>query len=67
MKEQLFSEYALHWAGGFMIIYTLTQLVVLKHPRFQFLSSIQKSVSVKVISLAGFVIAYVAVKFLLEA
>jgi hypothetical protein len=58
MKEQLFSQYALHWVGGFMLIYVLAQLLVSKHPRFQFLSAIQKSVVVKVIALLGFVTAY---------
>lgn len=64
MKEQLFSEYALHWAGGFLLIYVLAQLLVFKHSRFQFLSAIQKSVTVKVIALCGFVLAYLLVKLL---
>lgn len=64
MKEQLFNEYALYWAGGFMVIYVLTALVVSKHPRFQFLTPIQKSITIKVIALGGFALAYVVVKFL---
>jgi hypothetical protein len=64
MKEQIFSEYALHWAGGFMLIYVLAQLLVSRHSRFQFLSPIQKSVAVKVIALCGFVLAYLIVKLL---
>lgn len=66
MKEQLFSEYALHWAGGFMLIYVLAQLLVSKHARFQFFSPIQKSVAVKVIALIGFVVAYLVVKLLVS-
>ncbi len=66
MKEQLFSEYALHWAGGFMLIYVLAQLLVSKYSRFQFFSPIQKSVTVKVIALTGFVVAYLVVKLLVS-
>ncbi|HTF95809.1 MAG TPA: hypothetical protein VL995_06745 [Cellvibrio sp.] len=62
MKEQLFNEYALYWAGGFMVVYVLAQLLVSRHSRFQFLSPIQKSVTVKVIALCGFVLAYLAIK-----
>ncbi len=64
MKEQLFNEYALHWAGGFMLIYVLAQLLVSKHSRFQFLSPIQKSITVKVVSLSGFALAYLIVKLI---
>lgn len=64
MTEQLFNEYALHWAGGFLLIYVLAQLLVAKHSRFQFLSPIQKSVTVKIIAISGFALAYVIVKFL---
>lgn len=66
MKEQLFNEYALHWAGGFMLIYVLTQLLVSKHSRFQFLSPIQKSIAVKVIAIIGFGCAYLLVKWLVS-
>lgn len=66
MKEQLFNDYALHWAGGFMLIYVASQLLVSKHPRFQFLSPIQKSVAVKVIALVGFVLAYLIIKFVVS-
>jgi len=52
------NQYALYWAGGFMLIYVLAQLLVSKHPRFQFLSAIQKSVAVKLIALVGFMAAY---------
>ncbi|MCE3252773.1 MAG: hypothetical protein K0Q67_1793 [Cellvibrio sp.] len=64
MKSELFSQYALHWAGGFLLIYVLAQLLVAKHPRFQFLSAIQKSILVKLIAISGFGLAYVFVQFL---
>ncbi len=63
MKAELFNQYALHWAGGFLLIYVLAQLLVAKHPRFQFLSALQKSVLVKVIAIGGFGLAYVLVQF----
>lgn len=66
MKEQLFSQYALYWAGGFMLIYVLAQLLVSKHPRFQFLSVIQKSVAVKLIALVGFMAAYGFVRVFIQ-
>jgi hypothetical protein len=66
MKEQIFNDYAFHWAGGFMLIYVMSQLLVSKHPRFQFLSPIQKSVAVKIIALCGFVLAYLTVKFVVS-
>ncbi len=66
MKEQLFNEYALHWAGGFLLVYLLAQLLVSKYARFQFLSPIQKSIAVKVIALFGFVVAYLVVKLLVS-
>ncbi len=66
MNEQLFNDYALHWAGGFLCIYVLVQLLVSKHPRFQFLSPIQKSIAVKIIAISGFVLAYVIVKVLVS-
>ncbi len=64
MNEQLFNGYALHWAGGFLLIYVLTQLLVSKHSRFQLLSPIQKSIAVKIIAICGFVLAYIIVKAL---
>lgn len=65
MQTELFNQYALHWAGGFLLIYVLAQLLVSKHPRFQLLSPIQKSVLVKVIAIGGFGLAYVLVQFIL--
>jgi hypothetical protein len=65
MQAELFNQYALHWAGGFLLIYVLAQLLVTKHSRFQFLSAIQKSVLVKVIAIGGFGLAYVLVQFIL--
>lgn len=62
MKSEIFSQYALHWAGAFLLIYVLAQLLVAKHPRFQFLSPIQKSVLVKILALVGFGSAYLIVK-----
>lgn len=63
MKAELFSQYALHWAGGFMLVYVLAQLLVAKHSRFQFLSALQKSVLVKVFAISGFGLAYLLVHF----
>ena len=65
MKTELFNQYALHWAGGFLLIYIAAQLFVSKHPRFQFLSPIQKSVLVKVIAISCFGLAYVFVQFVI--
>jgi hypothetical protein len=65
MQAELFNQYALHWAGGFLLIYVLAQLLVTKHSHFQFLSAIQKSVLVKVIAIGGFGLAYVLVQFIL--
>ena len=64
MKAELFSQYALHWAAGFLVIYVLVQLLVAKHPRFQFLSALQKSVLVKVLAISGFGLAYVLMQYL---
>jgi hypothetical protein len=65
MQAELFNQYALHWAGGFLLIYVLAQLLVTKHSRFQFLSAIQKSVLVKVIAIGCFGLAYVLAQFIL--
>jgi hypothetical protein len=59
------NEYALHWAVGFLAIYLIAQLVVLKHPYFQTFSAVQKSITVKLLALIGFVVAYSAVRFLI--
>lgn len=64
MKAELFNQYALHWAGGFLLIYVLAQLLVSKHPRFQFLSALQKSLLVKVMAIGGFGLVYVLFQFL---
>ena len=65
MKSELFSQYALHWAGGFLLIYVLAQLLVAKHSLFQFLSPIQKSVMVKLIAISSFGLVYVVMQFIL--
>lgn len=59
MQAQLFNEYAMYFALGFLLIYVLAQLLVSKHPRFQAFSAIQKSVTVKALALLGFALAYV--------
>lgn len=65
MKEEMFNQYALHWAVGFLLIYVLVTLLVSKHPRFQSFTPIQRSVTVKVIAICGFALAYVVVKLLI--
>lgn len=62
MSEQLVSQYALHWAIGFLVVYVLMQLLIAKHPRFQAWSPMRKSLAVKVISLLGFIVLYGLVK-----
>ncbi len=64
MKAELFSQYALHWAAGFLVVYVLVQLLVAKHPRFQFLSAIQKSILVKVLAIGGFGLTYLITQLL---
>ena len=64
MQAELFSQYSLHWAGGFLLIYVLSQLLVSKYSRLQFLSAIQKSILVKVLAIGGFALAYLLVKLL---
>lgn len=66
MPVQLFNEYAIFFALGFLVIYVLAQLLVSKHPRFQALSAIQKSVTVKVIALSGFILVYVFLNLFVE-
>ncbi len=66
MQVQLFNEYAIFFALGFLVIYVLAQLLVSKHPRFQALSAIQKSVTVKVIALSGFILVYVFLNLFVE-
>ncbi|QEY12972.1 hypothetical protein [Cellvibrio sp. KY-YJ-3] len=66
MPVQLFNEYAIFFALGFLVIYVLAQLLVSKHPRFQALSAIQKSVTVKVIALSGFILVYVILNLFVE-
>jgi uncharacterized membrane protein (DUF485 family) len=66
MQVQLFNEYAIYFALGFLVIYVLAQLLVSKHPRFQALSAIQKSVTVKVIALSGFILVYVFLNLFVE-
>ena len=65
MNAELFNQYALHWAGGFLLVYVGAQLLVAKHHRFQFLSPIQKSVLVKVLAICGFGLVYVVVQLLM--
>jgi hypothetical protein len=62
MKTELFNQYAFYWAGAFLLIYVLVQLLVAKHPRFQFLSALQKSLLVKLMAILGFGLAYVLVQ-----
>lgn len=62
MKVELFNQYALYWAGGFLVVYVLSQLLVSKYSRFQFLSPIQKSLLVKVIAISAFALTYVLVQ-----
>ena len=64
MQTQLFHEYAIYFALGFLVIYVLAQLLVSNHPRFQAFTAIQKSVAVKVLALLGFILAYVSVTLL---
>lgn len=64
MNAELFNQYALHWAGGFLLIYVLAQLLVSKHPRFQFLSTLQKSLLVKVMAIGSFGLVYVLFQFI---
>jgi uncharacterized membrane protein (DUF485 family) len=59
MQAQFFNEYAAYLALGFLLIYILAQLLVSKHPRFQAFTAIQKSVTVKVLALGGFVVCYI--------
>lgn len=59
MQAQFFNEYAAYLALGFLLIYILAQLLVSKHPRFQTFTAIQKSVTVKVLALGGFVVCYI--------
>lgn len=58
----MFNQYALLWAGGFLLVYVVAQLAVSRLPLFQNYSAIQKSVTVKVIALLVFVLAYGVVK-----
>lgn len=58
----MFSQYALLWAGGFLLVYVVVQLAVSRLPLFQNYSAIQKSLTVKVIALLVFVLAYGVVK-----
>ena len=64
MKIELFNQYALYWAAGFLVVYVLSQLLVSKHPRFQSLSAIQKSLLVKVIAIGAFALTYIVVQVL---
>lgn len=59
MLNQLFNDYAAYLALGFLLIYVLAQLLVSKHPRFQQFTPIQKSVTVKLLALVGFTLAYI--------
>ncbi len=59
MPNQLFNDYAAYLALGFLLIYVLAQLLVSKHPRFQQFTPIQKSVTVKLLALVGFTLAYI--------
>ena len=54
----MFNEYALQWALGFLVIYLLAQLAVSKLSFFQSFSPIQKSITVKLLALLGFVVVY---------
>ncbi len=63
MATGIFSPYALYWVGGFALIYTVARLLVARHPRFQLLSDIQKSVLIKLIAIGSFSLAYAFVQF----
>lgn len=52
------NQYALYWALCFFVIYLLSQWMVLKHPVFGKLTQMQKSVTVKLLAVIGFVVAY---------
>lgn len=54
----MFNDYAFQWALGFFAIYLIAQFVVSKHPFFQTFSQIQKSITVKLLALIGFVVVY---------
>lgn len=54
----MLNDNALMWAISFLLVYALAQLVVSKHPRFASFSPMQKSISVKILAIAGFCLAY---------
>lgn len=58
----MFNDQALMWALGFLVIYVGAQLWVSRHPRFAGYSPVKKSLTVKVIALVGFTLAYVLVR-----
>jgi len=52
------NDNALVWAISFLLVYALAQLLVSKHPRFASFSPMQKSISVKILAIGGFSLAY---------
>ncbi len=58
--EKLFADsHTYAWAIGFIAVYVVAQLLVSYHPRFKTMEPIKRSISVKVIALATFVLLYV--------
>lgn len=58
----MFNDQAMIWAISFLVVYVAAQVFVARHPRFASYSPIKRSLAVKVISLAGFTLAYVFVQ-----
>ena len=62
MNDGFFDQYALYWVGGFILIYTLCQLLVSKHSRFASLSDVHKKIAVKFLAIGSFTAVYLLVK-----
>ena len=62
MNSSFFDQDALYWVGGFILIYTLAQVLVSKHSRFASLSEVHKKIAVKILAIGSFTLAYLLVK-----
>jgi len=62
MNSSFFDQDALYWVGGFILIYTLAQLLVSRHSRFASLSEARKKIAVKFLAIGSFTLVYLLVK-----
>lgn len=62
MENSFFDPFALYWVCGFVLVYTLSHLLVSRHSRFSAVADVQKKILIKIFAIVIFAAIYVLVK-----